>query len=344
MVTAIPASPEKMAELKEETANDETLQQLKQRMVQGWPDRKHEIPQNLATYWNIRHELSEAEDSKTTKKCKARARAILFWPGMSKDIYEKVSKCATCATYRRRNQKEPMIAHPNDTIPERPWQKLGTDLCECKGKNYLAVVDYYSKFIETALLPNKTAGTVIRHLKSIFARHGIPKELVSDNMPFNSKEFDEFAKQWRFKQTTSSPTYTQSNGMSEKAVQTVKRILKKADDPYVGLMEYRNTPVTGMTYSPSQLLMSRTTRTKIPISKELLLPHSSSLNNDRTSRSRTTTNQPNHYHHLKLEKTSTYARTVSGYQPPYLDWPLPQDRISSQHQMDNSTDGTVVTF
>ena len=60
--------------------------------------------------------------------------------------------------------------------------------------------------------------------------------------------------------------------MSEKAVQTVKRILKKADDPYIGLMEYRNTPVTGMTYSPSQLLMSRIARTKIPISQELLLP------------------------------------------------------------------------
>ncbi|CAB3985329.1 Hypothetical predicted protein [Paramuricea clavata] len=165
MVTAIPASPEKMAELKEETANDETLQQLKQQMVQGWPDRKHEIPQNLATYWNIRHELSEAEglifkDHQLViptamrsnmlnlihkshlgiEKCKARARAILFWPGMSKDIYKKVSKCATCATYRRRNQKEPMIAHQ---IPERPWKKLGTDLCECKGKNYLVVIDYH---------------------------------------------------------------------------------------------------------------------------------------------------------------------------------------------------------
>ncbi|CAB4016516.1 Hypothetical predicted protein [Paramuricea clavata] len=67
MVTAIPASPEKMVALKEETANDETLQQLKQQMVQGWPDRKHEIPQNLATYWNICHELSEAEGLIFTK-------------------------------------------------------------------------------------------------------------------------------------------------------------------------------------------------------------------------------------------------------------------------------------
>ena len=162
-----------------------------------------------------------------------------------------------------------MIAHE---IPDRPWQKLGSDLFEHKGKTYLLVVDYYSKYIETSLLQDKTAGTVIMHMKSIFARHRIPEELVSDNMPYNSREFKDFASSWGFKLTTSSPTYAQSNGLSEQAVQTIKRILKKADDPYIGMLEYRNTPVTGMTYSPSQLLMSRTARTKIPATKELLQP------------------------------------------------------------------------
>lgn len=163
---------------------------------------------------------------------------------------------------RNRNQKEPMIAHE---IPDRPWQKLGSDLFEHKGKTYLLIVDYYSKYIETSLLRDKTAGTVITHMKSIFARHGIPEELlVSDNMQYNSCEFKDFARNWGFKLTTSSPTYAQSNGLSERAVQTVKRILKKADDPYIGMLEYRNTPVTRMTYSPSQLLISRTARTKIP--------------------------------------------------------------------------------
>ena len=191
------------------------------------------------------------------------------WPGMSNDIQEMVSKCSTCSTYRNRNQKEPMIAHE---IPDRPWQKLGSNLFEHKGKTYLLVVDYYSKYIETSLLQDKTAGTVIMHMKSIFTRHGIPEELVSDNMPYNSQEFKDFASSWGFKLTTSSPTYAQSNWLSERAVQTVKRILKKADDPYMGMFEYRNSPVTGMTYSPSQLLMSRTARTKIPATKELLQP------------------------------------------------------------------------
>ena len=52
----------------------------------------------------------------------------------------------------------------------------------------------------------------------------------------------------------------------------MKRILKKTSDPYIGLLEYRNTPVTGMSYSSSQLLMSRITKSKLPVSNNLLHP------------------------------------------------------------------------
>ena len=75
-------------------------------------------------------------------------------------------------------------------------------------------------------------------------------------------------KEWRIKLTTSSPLYPQSNGQSERAVQTIKNLLKKASeegrDPYLALMAYRNTPVTGMSYSPAQMLMSRSLNTKVP--------------------------------------------------------------------------------
>lgn len=103
-----------------------------------------------------------------------------------------------------------MIPH---AIPDRPWQKLGSDVFEHKGKPYLVVVDYYSKFIKTCLMRDKTAGTIVMHMKSIL-----------------HKEVNHL------------------------------------------LLEYRNTPVTGMTYSPSQLLMSHATRTKIPVATELLQP------------------------------------------------------------------------
>ena len=60
------------------------------------------------------------------------------------------------------------------------------------------------------------------YTKSICARHGIPEEIVSDNMPFGRREFEDFAYEWGIKTTTSSPTYAQSNGQAERCVQTLK--------------------------------------------------------------------------------------------------------------------------
>lgn len=52
-----------------------------------------------------------------------------------------------------------------------------------------------------------------------FSDFGIPKIIVADNMPFNSIECKEFAKAIVSKFETSSPRYSQSNGLAERAVQ-----------------------------------------------------------------------------------------------------------------------------
>lgn len=143
-------------------------------------------------------------------KCKQRARDVLFWPGMSSQIEEKVSKCPTCCQYQRSNPKEPMITAE---IPERPWSKIGADLFEYNGATYLLTVDYYSKWPEIARLDGLTSKHVIVQLKSQISRYGIPDEVVSDNGPqFASAEFNNFAAQYDFRHTTSSPHYPQSNG------------------------------------------------------------------------------------------------------------------------------------
>ena len=145
-----------------------------------------------------------------------------------------------------------------------------------KGHDYLVVVDCYSKYPEIALLENKTAACVINHLKSMFARHGIAEEYLSDNMPFASKEFVDFAREWKIVLTTSSPNFPQSNGQAERVVQNLKNILKKCDyegrDPYLALLEYRNTLITGINYSPAQMSMSRMLRSKLPARSSLLTP------------------------------------------------------------------------
>ena len=78
-------------------------------------------------------------------------------------------------------------------------------------------MDCYSKLPEISLLPSKTASSVVVHLKTIhFGRLGVPDELVADNMSFPNHERQNFASSWGFNMTTSSPCYSQSDGMSEK--------------------------------------------------------------------------------------------------------------------------------
>ena len=89
------------------------------------------------------------------------------------------------------------------------------------------MVDYFSRYPEVARLTTTTSSAIITHLKSIFARHGIPETFHSDNGPQHaSREFLSFAKQYCFAHLTSSPRYSQSNGQAERTVQTVKHAQK----------------------------------------------------------------------------------------------------------------------
>ncbi|GFO34956.1 transposon ty3-i Gag-Pol polyprotein [Plakobranchus ocellatus] len=166
-----------------------------------------------------------------------------------------------------------MISHE---IPNRPWAKLGADIFHFGGHDYLLVVDYFSKYPEIARLKTKTATGVKTVLRPIFARHGIPDKLIADNMPFNSYEMKQFAKEWNFTITTSSPTYAQSNGQSERYIQTVKNLIRKAveenNDPNLALLSYRNIPIYGLEKSPAQLLFGRRLQDQVPTATKLLKP------------------------------------------------------------------------
>ena len=193
------------------------------------------------------------------EKCKARARETMFWPGINVKIPEMVQQCSACLATRVYQQKEPLTSHE---VPAKPWQKVGADLFHFKDNDYLIVVDYFSNFPEVALLKGTTSSTVITHMKSIFARHGIPEIVISDNGPqFASKEFAEFAAKLEFSHITSSPRYPKANGMAERAVQTIKKLLEKADmnneDPYLAVLAHRSCPDPNGDPSPAEKLMNR---------------------------------------------------------------------------------------
>lgn len=154
---------------------------------------------------------------------------------------------------------------------------MSADLCECDNRTLLVASDYYSNFIEVARVNTITSRAVIKERKAVFARFGIPDTLITDNGPqFSSAEFGVFAKTWMFEHKTSSPTYPQSNGKSENAVQTVKRLFAKCKSlegsEFQALLGWRNTATAGIGSSPAQCLFGRRCKTMLPVAGSLLQP------------------------------------------------------------------------
>ena len=298
VVENVPISDARLDEIKQTTKSDATMSTLRATIQDGWPDKMSQVPKEIREFWNFRDELCETDGlilkggrivippgmrQEILKKLhvshlgivkyKERARDVVFWPGMSKAIDEMISKCDTCQEYRASNPKEPMVI---GQIPTKPWEIVATDLFSWNGNDYLLLVDYYSRFIELAKLSDTKSQSVIDHSKAIFARHGIPSIVRSDNGPqYSANEYKQFSKAWGFTHITTSPYHSQSNGLAEKSVQIIKRLLSKArqegTDPYLGLLEYRNTAIDNIG-SPAQLSMSRRLRSVIPTTSQHLKP------------------------------------------------------------------------
>lgn len=196
------------------------------------------------------------------ERCRTRVKTAVWWFGISADINRVVMSCPECALHKT-IRREPLIS---SQLPTYPWQQVGTDLFCFKGKEYLLVVDYFSRYPEVTQL---TSQAIIKALKEIFSRHGIPEVVRSDNGPqYISDLFREFAKVYQVQHITSSPHYPQSNGQSERTIQIVKNMLTKAEDPYLALLIYRSTPFPWCGLSPAQLSMGRQLRSNLPMTKD----------------------------------------------------------------------------
>ena len=99
---------------------------------------------------------------------------------------------------------------------------------------------------------------------------------MSDNIPLQSQDFLMFSHKWCFETITSSLNYYQGNGQVERTIQTLKLVFEKADcenkDLYLSLLEFRNTSVSGLSYSPPLILMSKRLPSKLPCAGKLLEP------------------------------------------------------------------------
>ena len=291
-VDQLPATALRLQGIIEAQRNDEVCMQVRGYCQAGWPAYMPHQPL-LRPYWESRAHLAVVDDLLLyderivipqalrldildcihrghlgISKCRARARMSVWWPGLSVAIEDMVKACFTCAK-ELPEPKEPLMP---SSFPSRPWERIGMDLFEYGGRTYLIAVDYHSRWVEIKLLPTQTAKCVIAAAKELFATHGIPDTVISDNGPcFSAVLFQEFAAKYGFVHMTSSPRYPRANGEVERAVRTVKGLFKKNDDPYLALLTYRSTPLqTGL--SPSELLMGRRLRTQLPVLEKTLTP------------------------------------------------------------------------
>ena len=277
--------------LRETTCEDPVLSMVYQLVQHGWPKERRRVPNVAKYFWDFRDKLSTDEGlllkgpsliipaalresylqrlhegHLSASKTILNARQHMFWPGIEADIKDYTRRCQVCIK-RSRPAREPLQPHE---IPDGPWQKLGMDFFDLKGKCYIIICDYFSKF--PFMFSCKTSwGSLKDHLIDLFSNKGFPKEIISDNgSPSNSQEFADYLFSHGVKHTTSSPHYPQSNGFIERHIQTVKNLLYKAMDAGTRsfqkvLSELRATKIGNDLPSPAEILHGRSLITGEPV-------------------------------------------------------------------------------
>ncbi|XP_055528065.1 uncharacterized protein K02A2.6-like [Wyeomyia smithii] len=302
MSNCLSISDTRLSEIMQATAKDSTMQLIIEYILNGWPTTADQVPDSVKIYFRYSQELSTQDGlifrndrilvpqplrRKLIDICHAShngieatlklARANVFWPGMSAQIIEAIQSCATCAKFAASQSNPPMITHG---IPVYPFQFVSMDVffSDYQGtkRAFLVTVDHYSDYFEVDILKDLKPESVIAACKENFARHGKPQIILTDNgTNFVCRKMEEFAIEWDFQHTTSSPHHQQSNGKAEAAVKIVKRLLKKSEESGIdfgyALLHWRNIP-NKIGSSPAARLFSRSTKCGIPTSAKNLFP------------------------------------------------------------------------
>ena len=213
-----PVSMGKMESIKPAFSNDLKLSHVLDYTVNSWPKYAKDVQEQLRPYHAVRGSLPVVDGKiiyqnrlvippalqpetlerihdghQSVTKCRKRANTSVWQPGISRDIHNKVSNCDFCQENLPSQRKEPLITTP---LTERAWKKIGADLCDHQGKQFLVVINYYLRFPEIAFTSITTSDAVINKLQDVFALQGILDEGVSDNGPqFASDQFHKFSQE-----------------------------------------------------------------------------------------------------------------------------------------------------
>ncbi|XP_064387325.1 uncharacterized protein K02A2.6-like [Halichondria panicea] len=290
------SSPITAAHIKEATRRDPELSTIHQYVQQGWPHRSA-METSLMPFYERREELSVHdgcllwgnrvvvpktyrgdvlvqlhEGHPGTTRMKGLSRMYVWWPGISKDVEETVQDCIPC---QQQQSKPPVAPLHSWAWPTRPWARLHIDYAgPIHGQMFLIIIDAHSKWIEAIPTSGSTSRVVIEELRVLFSQFGLPECVVSANGTcFTSAEFKGFLKKNGINQILSAPYHPSTNGLAERAVQVVKKGLKKETKGSMRsrlatvLFAYRLTAQSTTGQSPSELLLGRRPRSRLDLLK-----------------------------------------------------------------------------
>ena len=195
---------------------DEHIAILKKYIQNSWPDIiSKEIEMKL--YWTRREGLSMAKEvmwwgsrivipsklqSSTmillhevhpgkVRMKKLLARSYFSWSTMDQDIEAVVKGCVGC---QENLNTQNMTEYSSWIEPTKPWKRIHIIYAgPYMGKMYLVMMDAYSKWIEVIVMCGTTSKKIVEEMRKIFATHGMPEVIVSDNgTNFISQESKEF--------------------------------------------------------------------------------------------------------------------------------------------------------
>ena len=160
-----------------------------------------------------------------------RIRNNYFWPNMKLDCEKYCSSCGECTKTKRAEHFSDTLLQP--ILASKPFEIWGIDFVgplprTARGMQYILVLtDYFSKWPEAIPTRDQTAETVVKKLVELFARFGVPKNLISDKGPaFESEILQKLSTIFPFQRLRTSGYHPQTNGQVERLNQTIGTMLK----------------------------------------------------------------------------------------------------------------------